>query len=473
MDKSDLKENELSLIKYVEEQLDLDRHRLQQKFPFVGNFLMRLETEAGFWEDIPTACTNGKNIYVNALFYQGLTEDERLFVLAHEAFHCIMMHFLRVQNRDKYIWNIATDLEIHFLLTKEKMIAPFVLPHEKDWDGLSAEQIYEILIKEVQNLKSFSLKSGKELSNNKEKGTSNIGSDSDNESENGSGNGSTSNSSDDEDESENGSEDGKSPSFSRKLKESKNIKSSGKCKGLDEGFDRTIYDGKNPNDNEKFDADEVENEIVSKLKSTIDTVERSRGYVPGAARGIVEKFSKREINWRQMLSQFVTNCYTGNRKWLPPNKRHVYRGLYLPSMRDEILKAVVAIDTSGSCVGDLGKFFSELTGLLNSFGKYEITVIQCDADIQSVEKFDENCNVPNDKEWKSYGFGGTDFCPVFEYVDKNINDLNPSCLIYITDGYGSAPTKPPQYPVLWLLTSDGCENFCKWGTKTKFKAENR
>lgn len=457
MDKTDLKDNELSLIKFVEEKIDVDRHRLQQRFPFVGNFLMRLETEVGFWDDVPTACTNGKVIFVNTLFYVNLNEDERLFVLAHEAFHCIMMHFLRVQNRDKAIWNIATDLEIHFLLTKEKLIAPFILPHEKHWDGLSAEQIYEEVLKITKKLKQIKLN-----------GSNGADSSSGNSSEN-----DLDDSNDLDNENNGNSKQNKSQSsaakFSRGLKESEHIKSQGKEQGLDSGFDKTLYDGKNPNDNGKFDADEVESEIASKLKATIDVIERSRGYVPGAAKEILRKFEKREINWRQMLGQFVTNCFSGDRKWLPPNKRYVYRGMYLPSMHDQKLKAVVAIDTSGSCTNDLGKFFSELTGLLNSFGKYEITVIQCDAEIQMVEKFDENCNVPNDKKWEISGYGGTSFTPVFKYIDENISELDPSCVIYITDGYGDAPEKSPQYPVLWILTHDGYEDFCKWGTKTKFK----
>jgi predicted metal-dependent peptidase len=28
-------------------------------------------------------------------------------------------------------------------------------------------------------------------------------------------------------------------------------------------------------------------------------------------------------------------------------------------------------------------------------------------------------------------------------------------LIFFTDGYGTAPTNPPPYPVLWLLCKNG------------------
>ena len=33
--------------------------------------------------------------------------------------------------------------------------------------------------------------------------------------------------------------------------------------------------------------------------------------------------------------------------------------------------------------------------------------------------------------------------------------LRPDIFIYITDGCGPAPDRPPSYHVLWLLTADG------------------
>ena len=162
----------------------------------------------------------------------------------------------------------------------------------------------------------------------------------------------------------------------------------------------------------------------------------------------------------------MTSCYGGSRRWLPPNRRHISQGLYLQSSRKERLQAAVAIDTSGSTTEDLPQFFSELTSLLNTFGDYELTVIQCDCEIQNVEKFD-NCNPFHSPEWITYGHGGTDFRPPFVYVAEH-PEIEPSCLIYITDGYGPAPDNPPPYPVLWLLTGDG-EKPATWGRELRLR----
>jgi predicted metal-dependent peptidase len=49
------------------------------------------------------------------------------------------------------------------------------------------------------------------------------------------------------------------------------------------------------------------------------------------------------------------------------------------------------------------------------------------------------------------GGGGTDFRPVFEWVEQN--QLMPACLIYLTDLCCHSYPAPPDYPVLWVTES--------------------
>ena len=58
------------------------------------------------------------------------------------------------------------------------------------------------------------------------------------------------------------------------------------------------------------------------------------------------------------------------------------------------------------------------------------------------------------------GFGGTDFRPVFEYVDEQIehgvlNDLKG--IIYFTDGLGTFPQKAPGYETAFVFVSDDAD----------------
>jgi predicted metal-dependent peptidase len=52
------------------------------------------------------------------------------------------------------------------------------------------------------------------------------------------------------------------------------------------------------------------------------------------------------------------------------------------------------------------------------------------------------------------GRGGTDFRPVFEWIQGNALDASP-ILLYATDGYGVFPEHPPGWPTIWLLTREG------------------
>ena len=395
------------------ELLSQDRGRLLLKMPFIGSLLMRLDLVPVRDERLPTAATDGDRVFVDIGFYSKLSAEERLFVLAHETWHCALIHFVRRQGRNPVRFNIAADLEIQFLLADEGLKAPFALPHDPDWKGLSCEEIYERYPK--------------------------------------------------------------TPDDAAKLgggKESAHIRTGQSGEGA--GFDRHVQKGELGQKEDGRDPDYTprvspgaEERCRERLSAAIQQYRRMKGNLPEGLAMAVEAALRPELDWRELLSQFVTSCYGGSRRWLPPSRRHLWHGLYLQSQRQERLKAIVAIDTSGSTMGDLPRFFSELTALLGSFGRYELTVIQCDAKVQDVERFDDANPLPADREWRMHGGGGTDFRPVFRYIDEH-PELEPSLLIFFTDGFGDYPERPPRYPVLWLLTADGlCD--ADWGEQIRFK----
>lgn len=124
---------------------------------------------------------------------------------------------------------------------------------------------------------------------------------------------------------------------------------------------------------------------------------------------------------------------------------------------------VIAIDTSGSCAGEvvqkfLDKTYSLFTQQENFFKKINLHIIQCDAEIQSDVKItcrQEFDDYVRDLEFR--GFGGTDFRPVFEYVNELIergefDDLKG--LIYFTDGNGTYPKRRPPYETAFVFVDD-------------------
>ena len=52
-------------------------------------------------DEVPTAGTDGRKLYINKDFFFGLTESERVFLLAHETLHVAYLHPLRGQGKTK------------------------------------------------------------------------------------------------------------------------------------------------------------------------------------------------------------------------------------------------------------------------------------------------------------------------------------------------------------------------------------
>lgn len=124
---------------------------------------------------------------------------------------------------------------------------------------------------------------------------------------------------------------------------------------------------------------------------------------------------------------------------------------------------VIAIDTSASCAGKLVRTFAEKTYdvLKNSEGfghKVNIHVIQCDCDITRDVKIASIRDIDRAfEEFSTRGFGGTDFRPVFKYVDELVRTrelANLKGLIYFTDGLGKYPKNPPAYETAFVFVDD-------------------
>ena len=99
---------------------------------------------------------------------------------------------------------------------------------------------------------------------------------------------------------------------------------------------------------------------------------------------------------------------------------------------------MIAIDTSGSTTGDIVKtFVSEVQAILNSFGGYELRLIQCDMRIHEDTTYDlQNPFLPDN--FKLKGGGGTDFIPVFKLISQDTQE--PEVLLFLTDGFGLFPS---------------------------------
>lgn len=129
----------------------------------------------------------------------------------------------------------------------------------------------------------------------------------------------------------------------------------------------------------------------------------------------------------------------------------------------KIEELVIAIDTSASCKEKLVQQFLNETGAIlkhqeSFFHKVHIRIIECDNQIQKdipITNLDEIGKYT--EQFSVSGGYGTDFRPVFSYVEKlrNSGELkNLKGLMYFTDGYGEYPKKPTDYQTVFVFYGD-------------------
>mgnify|MGYP003423361792 FL=1 len=121
----------------------------------------------------------------------------------------------------------------------------------------------------------------------------------------------------------------------------------------------------------------------------------------------------------------------------------------MPSLRSSQADIIVALDTSGSVnTQELSAFLAEINTLKAQL-RASITLHACDTALAEggpwiFEPWEE-FKLP--KEF--HGGGGTDFRPVFDWVERQ--GISPDLLLYFTDAKGDFPRIEPPYPVIWLV----------------------
>lgn len=154
------------------ENFDIEKvkKRTLVKYPFFGSIIA--STELIESSKVRTAGTDGNKIIYNPKYLSSLSKDEQIFVFAHEICHIAFNHIKRSKNKDKKIWNMATDAVINAFLQADGLkLAPKVvdIPEALNHD---AEEMYEIFMEQKKNQNKSSPKDSSEK-NNEKSGSSN------------------------------------------------------------------------------------------------------------------------------------------------------------------------------------------------------------------------------------------------------------------------------------------------------------
>ncbi|MGM9602459.1 MAG: VWA-like domain-containing protein [Faecousia sp.] len=218
--------------------------------------------------------------------------------------------------------------------------------------------------------------------------------------------------------------------------------------------------------------------ISERMQVDLETFGKQRGLLPGAMTQNLAAVNREKYDYTAFLKKFAVLGETMKINddefdyifYTYGLKLYENMPLIEPLEYKEvkaIREFVIAIDTSGSVAGELvQKFIQKTYNVLKStesfFSKINLHIIQCDADIQ--EDWKITCQEDFDEYLKTMqirGLGGTDFRPVFAYVEqlrKNKEFTNLKGLIYFTDGCGEFPAKKPDYDTAFVFIDDDYNN---------------
>ncbi len=383
-----------------QEKIDKAKARLMLDHPYFGTIASALKLEKN--NELLTFSSDGERMSYNSEYIEKLELPEVEFVMANGAMHSVLKHQHRSAGRTNWLWQTATDYVVNGMLVKNGMQPPVYANYEAKFDGMYAEEVYELLRAEMN--------SDEELAS-EEQQTEQIEEVDDVHAENLTAQADYEASEDAKEEQEGTSDDKKE--------------------------EQTLPE-----------TDELSEEMKEQLEQIFQKLKRQDS-LPKDLHFVVPEYFSHKVDWREMLYGYIASYAKSTYSFVPPNMKYLYRGIYLPSLSSDLLRIVVAIDTSGSVDETLlAEFLGEINSIMQSYPNYEIDVITADAKVQSHKVF-----LPGESlDYEVSGGGGTDFRPVFEYIDSYIN--YPTLLLYFTDGMGTFPEQEPSYDVMWVMPEE-------------------
>jgi len=370
------------------------------KFALLSGVLMVGRTSVV--DNVPTACTNGRDERYGRKFVKDLREQELNFLVAHENGHKMYRHLTtwkKLHDENHRLANQACDYVINLMLKDldptESVIAMPRFPQghpmagrvmglvDERFRGMNSKQVFDILKQE------------------QEEGGS-------------------------------GGDDGE-----------------------DGGFDD--HDWQDAKDMSEEEKKELEREIDQAIRQGVMAQQKLAGSGVGGLDRELADLLEPKVNWREVLRDFVKSICNSKdaSSWRRVNRRFLSTGVYMPTLIGEkVGHLVIAIDTSGS-VGDeeLAEFLSEVKGIAEEVNPACVDLLYWGSSVVGHETYGDGQAGDIINSTRPKDGGGTSPSCVSEYLkEKNIK---PECVIILTDGcvgndWGSEWTAP----TLWCIVGD-------------------
>jgi hypothetical protein len=387
-------------------------------------------------DEIPTAATDGKYLYINKEYFTEKCDSlERIFALAHETGHAMWMHpekWKLYQEQgfdgepfDVQRMNMAADFVLNAMLvhTKVGKIKRHSPPQPGDW-LLSKNVVWTDSVEEVYRR----LKPPKQPPQDGQGG------------------------------------EGSGPSMGTPGPNGGTQSPQGGQPGqwtMEPHPDR----GGSP---ETFDAPQTQDVHIAmhsdvsemEWKATVEAAvigAKAMGNFHQDLDTFVKEFIEPKRNWKQILRDFfVRHRGRDRRDWRRANKRKMHSlRMFVPRRHSwKVGRVLIISDRSGSVSqGEEMLYKGAMSEILTDCTPKELRALSVTTEVTS-DVFLKNASDLD--RWEPKGTGGTDMEEGFRYVieDKWIPDI----AVVLTDGYTPFNDEPP-FPVIWVSTGLAEEKF--------------
>ena len=440
----------------IETKLAAARTKLILDKPFLGALVLRLPMVAADPKWCQTTATDARKFYYNPEFIDSLSMGQTQFMLAHEALHCALSHFARRQHRIQHRWDLACDYAINPLLMEDDLPAPPNMQFMPQYLGMTAEEIYPLIDEDDQtetldqhvydqDNESGGGEQGKPPPRNQQDADQQQGhrpSEGQGQQDQSDGGGN----SPQQERSDQGEGQGPQPAQDETGNESGDGDSEGDDQDENEQQDETPQGAPKPQPLNASERETLEVQWQQRLAGAAQQAMQA-GKLGGTMARMIDHLLQPQLPWRMLLARYMTAMARDDFSYMRPSRRE--GDAILPSLKSSQIDIAVAVDTSGSIrAPEIEEFLSEISALKGQM-RARVTLIPCDSCLAPgapwvVEPW-EDFDIPESLS----GGGGTDFRPVFEWIESN--QANPELLVYFTDARGLFPKREPNYPVIWLV----------------------
>ncbi|MCL6526890.1 MAG: VWA-like domain-containing protein [Thermaceae bacterium] len=315
----------------LEARISASLLRLRVRSPFLATLALFARFKPSL--ELPTAATDGRDVFYNPHFMGSLSDPHFDGVLLHEVLHAALLHVPRRSHRHPQRWNIAADIVVNGILIQNGFSLPEGHVREAGLERYAVEEVYALLPVE-RSLERVFVDLLEEPPGDAQG--------SDPEAQAG---------------------QGKPPRSKRLL------------------------------DGDSLSKAEIERHWKKALQQA-QVIARSQGQgnLPAGVERAFGLLEPPELDWKTLLWRFLVRTPTDFSGY---DRRHVGRGWYLETLESENLRVFLAVDTSGSVEDALVRqFLSEVQGILRAYPHLEAQLYYADATLYGPYSLQADGEIP-------------------------------------------------------------------------------